>query len=141
MTVSTLGDERIKHLEFIQAVINRYANSAFLVRGWALTIVAAFFAVVATRFEPLLAAVAVVPLSMFWVLDGYFLWQERLYRKLYDDVRRPTSTVEAMSMDASGYVGQTGWFDAIRSNTLVLFYGPLVALALALVIAAAVATI
>jgi hypothetical protein len=132
----TLGDERIKHLEFIQAVIGRHANSAFLVRGWCLTIVAAFFAVVATRFEPLLAAVALVPLLTFWVLDGYFLWQERLFRKLYDEVRLPTSKVPPMSMNVGDYLSQTSWLDAIRSKTLILFYAPLVVLDLALVVAA-----
>jgi hypothetical protein len=30
---------------------------------------------------------AFIPALIFWVLDGYFLWQERLYRKLYDRVR------------------------------------------------------
>ena len=120
----TLGEERIKHLEFIQAAISRYANSAFLVRGWALTIVAAIFAVVSTRFEPQLAAVALVPLLTFWVLDGFFLWQERLHRELYEDVRKPTSTVSSMSMDARAYLDRKTWFGAIWSKTLILFYGP-----------------
>jgi hypothetical protein len=135
----TLGDERLKHLEFIQAVIGRHANSAFLVRGWGLTIVAAFFAVLATRFEPMLAAVALVPLVTFWALDGYFLWQERLFRQLYDDVRLSTSKVPPMSMDVRDYLSQIRWLDAIRSKTLLLFYAPLVVLDVALVIAAAFA--
>lgn len=134
----SLGEERIKHLEFIQAVIARHAGTAFLVRGWALTIVAAIFAILATRFEPWLAAVALVPLLSFWALDGFFLWQERLFRMLYDDVRKPTSTVEPMSMNIGPYVTDTTWFGAIRSKTLLLFYAPLVALDVVVVIAAAV---
>jgi hypothetical protein len=136
----SLGEERIKHLEFIQAVIARHAGTAFLVRGWALTIVAAIFAILATRFEPGLAAVALVPLLCFWGLDGYFLRQERLFRRLYEDVRAPASDVEPMSMSVGAYVGQIGWVEAIRSTTLLLFYLPLVVLDVVLLITALVTT-
>lgn len=136
----SLGEERIKHLEFIQAVIARHAGTAFLVRGWALTIVAAIFAILATRFEPWLAAVALVPLLAFWALDGYFLWQERLFRGLYDAVRTTPSTVESMSMDASSYDAGRGWSNAVWSKTLRLFYLPLVVLDVVLVIAAFIAS-
>ena len=27
---------------------------------------------------------AYIPATVFWGLDGFFLWQEQLYRKLYD---------------------------------------------------------
>jgi hypothetical protein len=135
----TSGEERLKHLEFVQAVIARHANSSFLVRGWALTVIAAYLAIVATRFEPLLAAMALVPLLAFWALDGYFLWQERLFRALYDDVRVSAQQVEPMSMSVGAYVPTTTWFGAAGSKTLVLFYGPLAVLDVVLVVAALVA--
>lgn len=39
-----LDADRIKHLEFIQAVITRMGTNSFLVKGWALTLAAAFLA-------------------------------------------------------------------------------------------------
>lgn len=135
----TSGEERLKHLEFVQAVITRHANSSFLVRGWALTVIAAYLAIVATRFEPLLAAMALVPLLAFWALDGYFLWQERLFRALYDDVRVSAQQVEPMSMSVGAYASSTTWLAAAGSKTLVLFYGPLGVLDVVLVVAALLA--
>ena len=37
-------ENKLKHLEFIQTVINRMAGNCFLLKGWAITLVAALFA-------------------------------------------------------------------------------------------------
>lgn len=88
---SPLGEERIKHLEFIQAVINRMATNSFFVKGWVLTLAAGLLTVSASRLSWQIAVVGLVPLLCFWSLDGYFLQQERLFRHLYDDVRHVDS--------------------------------------------------
>ncbi|MEV4064686.1 hypothetical protein [Nonomuraea dietziae] len=133
----TLSPDRIKHLEFIQAVIARLGTSSFLIKGWVLTIAAAIFAILANRLETGIALVALVPLIAFWLLDAYFLWQERLFRCLYDDVRQPDSTVELMSMNTAPYVAAKRWRAATFSATLMLFYGGLVGVDLVLITIAA----
>ena len=40
---------------------------------------------------------------MFWILDSYYLQQERLYRELYDDVRLQTEEKIDFSMKLSDY--------------------------------------
>jgi hypothetical protein len=130
---SVLGPDRIKHLEFIQAVISRLGTSSFLIKGWVLTIAAAIFAVLANRLDAGIAVAALVPLVAFWLLDGYFLRQERLFRRLYDDVRKPDSTVELMSMNTAPYVATTPWRAAAFSATLMLFYGALIVIDLVLI--------
>jgi hypothetical protein len=132
---SGLGADRIKHLEFIQAVVTRLGTNSFLIKGWVLTIAAAFFAVLAKDPNAAIAAVGLIPLLAFWFLDGYFLWQERLFRRLYDDARRPTTSVEVLSMNVVGYRAQTTWAAAAFSQTLLLFYGALVLVDLALIVA------
>ena len=37
-------ENKQKHLEFIQTTINRIAGNCFLLKGWAITLVAALFA-------------------------------------------------------------------------------------------------
>ncbi|MFI7430587.1 hypothetical protein ACIBPB_26675 [Micromonospora sp. NPDC049836] len=72
--------------------------------------------------------VGLVPLLAFWFLDGYYLWQERLFRRLYDDVRRSTSGTDLLSMNVATYRVQTTWASAAFSGTLLLlllFYGAL----------------
>ena len=29
-----------------------------------------------------------MPLLVFWILDAYYLWQERLFRAVYDSIRQ-----------------------------------------------------
>jgi hypothetical protein len=136
---SGLGTDRIKHLEFIQAVVTRLGTNSFLIKGWVLTIAAAFFAVLAKNLNGTIAAVGLIPLLAFWFLDGYFLWQERLFRRLYDDARRPATRVEMLSMNVAAYRDQTTWVAAAFSQTLLLFYGALVLIDLAFIVAAVVA--
>ena len=82
-------DAKHKHLEFIQGAIDRLASDSFRIKGWSVVLVAALLILFSwkgsTRFAPL---ASLVPVLAFWGLDGYFLWQERLFRALYDHVRR-----------------------------------------------------
>ncbi|MCX4673423.1 hypothetical protein OG453_43470 [Streptomyces sp. NBC_01381] len=132
----SLDADRIKHLEFIQAVITRMGTNSFLVKGWALTLAAGLLALSASRLSWQIGAVGVVPLLCFWYLDGFFLRQERLFRRLYDDVRRPDSRVEPLSMNVGPYLDQTPWAGITFSQTLLLFYGSLLGAELAIVVIA-----
>lgn len=134
-----LGPERIKHLEFIQAVIARLAGNSFLAKGWAMTVATAIYGFAASRLSPAIAAIGMVPVAAFWLLDAYFLRHERLYRFLYDDVRQPDADVEPLSMDTQPYNGEkwASWRNVTFSITLAVFYGMLLGVGLALVIAEA----
>ena len=37
-------DKKLKHLEFIQGVINRLSTNSFLLKGWSVVLVSALFA-------------------------------------------------------------------------------------------------
>ena len=130
-------DSKIKHLEFIQGVINRLASDSFRMKGWCVVLIAALFILLAREGRIEFIAVALVPVIAFWGLDGYFLWQQRLYRALYDHVRIQEEAEIDFSMNASPF--KTGrsrtWPSATFSRTLFVFYG---ALALAIVLAIAI---
>ncbi|MFC0533035.1 hypothetical protein [Phytohabitans kaempferiae] len=130
-----LSAERIKHLELIQSVVARLANNSFLIKGWTLTVAAAFFALIANRQGWSTAVVGLVPLLVFWGLDAAFLRQERLFRRLYEDARTPDSPVEVLSMDVSRYRENVGWWHTVTSMTLLPFYGALAAVDLLLIAA------
>ena len=77
----------IKHLEFLQVVINRLSQEMFVYKGWAVTLVAATFAVAAGSGNPLIVAIAMVPAFAFWGLGTMTLRDQRMYRAMYDAVR------------------------------------------------------
>lgn len=80
-------EKKLKHLEMIQAVINRMANNSFMLKGWTVTLVAGIFALASKDADKMYFLIAYIPLIIFWGLDSYYLLQERLYRSLYDKVR------------------------------------------------------
>ena len=130
-------DNKIKHLEFIQGVINRLASDSFRMKGWCVVLVAALFILLAREGRIEFVAVALVPVVFFWGLDGYFLWQERMFRALYDHVRGLEEDKIDFSMNVSPF--KTGrprtWPSTTFSRTLFVFYGALaVAVILAVVI-------
>lgn len=127
-------DQKLKHLEFIQNVINRMANTSFLLKGWSVTVVAGLFALgINSQARALLSLTAFMAL-VFWGLDAYFLRQERLFRALYDDVRVKTETSIDFAMDTTAFAThpRNSFSECVWSVTLGWFYGPLVTLAVLL---------
>jgi hypothetical protein len=121
-----MSENKRKHLEFIQAVVNRLANTSFLLKGWSITMVAGLFAfAVKTDGLPILAMALLLTL-VFLFLDSYFLWQERLYRQLYEQVRLLDEPEINFSMDASSFAASEKWWPALFSLTLAPFYGAVV---------------
>ena len=96
-------ENKIKHLEFIQSIINRMANHSFLMKGWAITLVAALFALASKDANKKYIVIAFLPVIIFWILDGYFLSRERLFRRLYDKVRNLDEKEIDFSMDISKF--------------------------------------
>jgi hypothetical protein len=115
---------KLKHLEMIQSVIGRMASNSFLIKGWSVTLVSALFALAAKDSNPLFLFVAYFPCVCFWILDAYFLWQERLYRALYNQVAQEQESEITFSMDISTFSASVkSWGTTIFSVTLSLFHG------------------
>ena len=125
--------DRLKQLEFIQGIINRLAQTSFLVKGWSVTLVAALFALAAKDANLKYAILPYFPVAAFWLLDGYYLHQERLYRALYEDV--VAGKVSTLSLNASAYdSGERTWWNTTWSKTLMIFHGTLFATVLVVMV-------
>ena len=95
-------EEKIKHLEFVQNVITRMNTNSFQLKGWVITIVSALLALYASSDNVLYIFVAIVPVVVFWCLDAFYYKQERLYRKLYQDIVNDNN-ISRFDMNASKY--------------------------------------
>ncbi|MCX7640852.1 MAG: hypothetical protein N2Z23_10485 [Pyrinomonadaceae bacterium] len=96
-------ENKIKHLEFIQSVINRMANNSFLMKGWAITLVAALFALSSRDANKNYIVVSFLPVIVFWILDRYYLSRERGFSCLYDKVRTLDEKDIDFSLDISEF--------------------------------------
>lgn len=110
-----------------QSIVSRMASNSFLLKGWCVTLVSALLALASKDSNTKFILVAYFPVMMFWILDSYFLWQERLFRKLYDKIRVTDEGAIDFSMNTSTLVEQTApWARVAFSITLVLFYGTMI---------------
>jgi hypothetical protein len=117
---------REKHLELIQGVINRMAANSFHLKGWSVVLVSALFALAGKEKYVYFVYLAYVPAIVFWGLDGYFLRQERLFRKLYDAVRAKDGEESDFSMNTNDYKDDVDCWSAVcLSRTLAAFHGAL----------------
>ena len=125
-------ENKRKHLEFIQEAINRMAGNLFFLRGWTITLIAALFAFFVKDANTDFIFVVYFPVIIFWILDGYFLSQERLFRALYNHVRKLDEKEIDFSMNTDDYKKDEGnsWICSMFSTTLLFFYLPLVAIML-----------
>ena len=115
--------KKLKHLELLQNVIARMNSNSFLLKGWAVTIVSALFALSKKDTDSRLLIVAFISIVTFWILDSYFLSQERQYRELYDEVVKIEENLIDFSMNAKGYdKGKNKWICSLFSTTLMIFY-------------------
>jgi hypothetical protein len=108
----------------IQGVINRLSSNSFLLKGWSVVLISAMFALAAGGRQLLFVYLAYFPAIVFWGLDGYFLHQERLFRKLYDYVRGLSEEKVDFSMNTSKVKDEVdSWASVTLSKTLVAFHG------------------
>lgn len=128
-------DKKQKHLEFIQNIIDRMAGNLFFLRGWTITLVAALFALFVKEANKQYVFVVYFPVIIFWILDGYFLSQERLFRALYDQVRKLPEKKVDFSMDTRSFQKseRNSWLSSMFSKTLLCFYIPLILIMLAII--------
>jgi hypothetical protein len=131
-------DNKRHHLLTIQAIIARMGVNSFLLKGWSVTLISAVFALAADKANTSFVYIAFLPCVVFWALDGYFLWQERLFRALYDQVRIVEEKLIDFSLDTGSVVGRVPSFvNAIFSRILLAFHGTLfLSIVLAVLIAA-----
>lgn len=134
--MNRIDPSRLQHLQMLQDIISRMANNSFLIKGWSITLVSALLAFAVSDKVGHMAYVAILPWLAFWLLDGYFLQQERLFRKLYDQCRQAPDTPSDFSMNTSVVRDQVAsWLAVTASPTLLLFHGVLGVVIAAVIVA------
>lgn len=114
---------KLKHLEFIQLVITRMNVNSFLIKGWAMTVFAALYALSAKDSNFTYILITFITIPIFWSLDGFYLSKENRYRKLYNEVIDKKEEDIDFNLDATKFKnGKCNWFLCMFTYTLFLFY-------------------
>lgn len=88
------SENKIFHLNMIQQTITRMSNNSFSLKGWAVGIMIAIYSFAGENTYKAVV-VTLIPLIVFWLLDGYYLTLERKFRELYNNIRlREEKTID-----------------------------------------------
>jgi len=123
-----LKEFMLKEVEIIQDIIKRMAHNSFLIKGWTITLVVGILLLKGKWYQILFAF---FPLIVFWFLDAYFLWQERMYKKLYDWVIKNRLITDEYLFNMDAYRFKNKVQSKVRimfSLTLSWFYGTIAVL-------------
>ena len=85
------NEELFKEIDLIQGCISRMANNSFLVKGWALSLIAGVTVFTnGENFDNLIFLLTtIVPFVCFWVLDAFFLQTEKnIVRCIRTDLKK-----------------------------------------------------
>ena len=126
---NTIDNEIIhKEIDLIQSCISRMANNSFLLKGWAVSLIAVILAIIHEKINPVLVSIILASIILcFWYLDAFFLRTERMYRELYNwvIVERPKNNREKLyDLNAKRFEEKVDSISGVMlSKTLRLFYG------------------
>lgn len=121
-------ERKIEHLKMIQTIIDRMGHNSFMLKGWAIGVMIAIFAFAGKGKEAECVLFTIIPLIIFWLLDSYYLFLEKKYRLLYDDVRIEKEEDIDFSMNPNnvnikvGDINKKSYFAVVVSKTEILFY-------------------
>ena len=121
-----VNESRIRYLEAIQRVIDRLSNTSFILKGWAVSLVAGLMALAASGTNQGYVLIAYIPTVVFWLLDAYFLMMERQYRKLFEKNSDLEQKLECFTLKRDKATFAM-FAEAAMSITMLMAYIPLIA--------------
>jgi len=121
-------EDKQRHLEFLQLAINRMASNSFILKGWNITLIVGLFALTLKDLSSVYLYLAILPALAFWGLDAYYLRQERLFRELYNSIRKTKrKEIDPYSFDTTSMDGKVkNWFCTLFSPTVILLHGSVI---------------
>ncbi|WP_414563104.1 MULTISPECIES: hypothetical protein [unclassified Anabaena] len=73
------------YLNILQGVIARMATNSASCKTWCISLVSAILVVLADKNKPNYAWISLIPIVLFFLLDSYYLGQERSFREIYNN--------------------------------------------------------
>lgn len=130
-------EDKIKHLEFIQNIINRMNANSFQLKGLLITIISAILAIYASTLNNSILYIGFFPAIIFWFLDTYYLQQERKFRGVYENVcgSKDDIMIKPFEMPIHKFTaGKYNYWAVFSSKTISWFYSATVIILLIVII-------
>lgn len=123
-------DINVKHLDMIQSVVSRLSSIQTTMKGWAITLMTGYITLTADKNIPLfISIITILCVSLlFYLLDGAYLYKEKRFRDLYNEIRINPEKESNFSMDTSSFNLSDKiktYIKTLFSTFLLLFYSSL----------------
>ncbi len=116
-------ENKIKHLEMIQSIIEKMSRNSFQLKGWTMTLIVATVTLSSKDSDRRYILFSIVPAIGFWVLNAYYLMIERKYTELYDQVRQRSNDEIDFSMKTDHISeNRTKYLKCLFARSNSLFY-------------------
>lgn len=89
----------LKHLEFIQAIVARMAQSSVQTKSLLLPVVVATYGYALTQKSVSVSLLGIAAVLLFGYIDASYLRQEQSYRRLYNAVIEGTKEIPLLSLN------------------------------------------
>ena len=126
-------ENKIKHLEMIENIIERMAKNCFELKGLTITLLVLIISLAGEQTaKTILILLIFIPIIFFGVLDAYYRQMERKYKALYKCVAKKPENEIDFNMDTSvdevkAEGGKRlGLFNCMGSPSISVFYGPVI---------------
>lgn len=119
------------YLGILQNVISRMATNSSSCKTWCVSLVSAILVVIVDKKMPDYAWIAFIPVLLFFLLDAYYLGQERAFRDVYTKFVKKLHTRTATDQDLfviqpiQGFNVAKALVSACFSFSVYPFYGVL----------------
>ena len=123
--------DKLGYLNLLQSNIARMAGNSAIMKGFAATILASFFALNFSNICWFHICLSIIPIISFVIMDIYYLQLERKYRNLYNLVAEGNIPVHKYYLDINNTFFDdyrkkinegTGFFKCLFSKSICLFY-------------------
>lgn len=130
------NDQEAQHRFFVHNTINRLNNNSFQIKAIMITIVGAFIAIYASTSKDIFFVIPCPLIFIFWLLDSYYLQQEKKFRGIYNDIcdlvpKNEKKTKQLFEINPKIYKGgKYNFFRSMFSLSFMLLYLALILLLL-----------
>lgn len=116
-------ENKIKHLEMIQSIIEKMSRNSFQLKGWTMTLIVATVTLSSKDSNRRYMLFSIVPAIGFWFLNAYYLMIERKYTELYDQVRqKPNDEIDFSMKTDHISEDRTKYMKCFFAKSNLLFY-------------------
>ena len=110
-------DEMHKEIDLLQSCIDRMAKNSFMIKGWFVSIYAVILALLPEKVDVMLLCVVLIVVNiLFWYLDGVYLRDEKIYRRIYQwvvEARKQNDRELMYQLELNLYKNKLGTMDSV----------------------------